>query len=104
MKTIFTKEELDVQLKELNGKSTCGEYLNHMVKRPTVCGFCVHNHIEHNRCAAEMRDSMIANRVINRFGRNIAATDNRATQHRHHPRVVPAVAVKQRHDLQIGDE
>ena len=48
-----------------------------------------------------MRNTFVGNGIINRLCTDIAAEDDCAAQHRHHPRVIPTIAVKHRNDGQI---
>ncbi len=64
-----------------------------------ICA-CVHQQVQNDGRPAKMRNALVRNGIIDRLGRNIAAAHHGPTQQRHHPRVVPAVAVEQRHDGQ----
>ena len=48
-----------------------------------------------------MGHTFIGDGVKDILGRDVATADHSAAQNRHHPGVVPAVAVKQRHNCQI---
>ena len=76
-----------------------GEDFDHVVKAAAFCFARVHQHVEHDGRATEMRDLFIGDGVVDRLGRDVAAADERAADQGHHPRMVPSVAVKQRYDL-----
>mmetsp|Transcript_24202 Transcript_24202/g.45052 ORF Transcript_24202/g.45052 Transcript_24202/m.45052 type:complete len:245 (+) Transcript_24202:1679-2413(+) len=76
----------------------CGKHFDHVIKGAAVGRVRIDQHVQHDRCAAEMSDTLIRDGIIDRLRGNIAATHQRAAQQRHHPSVVPAIAVKQRHD------
>lgn len=69
-----------------------------MIKVATLVGACIDHHVQHDGRPAKVADLFIGDGVINRTRRDVAAAHQRATQQGHHPRVVPAVAMKQRDD------
>ena len=77
-----------------SGWGACGKDLNLVVEVAPFAVFGVYNHVQHNWRTAEMADPFICDTIINGLGGNVAATDDRAAQKRHHPSVVPAVAVE----------
>ena len=68
---------------------------DHMIKRTAVFVGRVDQHIQHDGGAAEMGNSVFVNGVIDRRRRDIATANQRASKNRHHPCVVPAIAMKQ---------
>ena len=76
----------------------CGKHLNRVIKGAALFFFGIDDHIEHNRCAAKKLNAFFGDGVINNAGGDIAAADQGAAQHRHHPSMVPAVAMKKRHN------
>ncbi len=51
-----------------------------------------------------MRHAFVGDRVVDRGRGDVAAHDERAAEHRHHPGVAPAVAVKERDDREVDGE
>ena len=83
------------------GRRACGEDLDGVIKAASVFIIAVDQRVEHDGRAAEVGDALIGDGIVNCLGCDVAATDDCAAQKRHHPCVVPAVAVKQRHDCQV---
>ncbi len=95
-------ERLDLAQCRSRGRGTGGEYLDDMVELAPVGLIRVHDRIQNNGRAAEMGDLFIRDHVIDALGGHVAQADHRPAQHRHHPGVVPAVAMKERHNRQVA--
>ena len=62
----------------------------------------VNEHVEHDRCAAEVRDAIIPNRREDPRGLDAAKAHMRAARRGDGPRIRPAVAVEHRQRPQIN--
>ncbi len=78
---------------------TGGKDLDRMIERAALSLCCIDQHIQHNRRTPEMGHTFVSNRIIDIGRGNVATTDQGAADQGHHPRMVPAIAMKQRYDL-----
>ena len=75
-----------------------GKNLDHVIKGAAVAGIGIHDHVKNNGRPAEVGHTFVTDGVIDRRSGDIPAAHQRAPEHRHHPGVVPPVAVKQGND------
>ena len=80
-------------------RGTGGEDLDGMFKGAALFFGGVDDHVEYDGGTAKVGYAFLCDGVIDCACRDVAAAHQRAADQRHHPGVVPAVAVKERHDL-----
>ena len=72
-----------------------------MVESNTLLGWCVSQHVEHNRSAAQMPHPMLADKAEDHGRLDLARTDLGAADGRDSPWIRPAAAMKHRQRPQI---
>ena len=92
----------DLGERRWGGGRAGGEDLDGLIEAAALVGRRVDQHVEHDGGAAEMGHALVGDGVEDGRGGDVAAADQPAADHRHHPGVAPAVAVEQRHDGEIA--